>query len=97
MPKYLGRRARVGYCQRTGFKLDRRDLAEDGELPGVLVEASWADPLHPQRFLPEVGMEMPITRPAPPQGDPRASTGSYSLVFTAEPTKVASLLPIGER
>jgi hypothetical protein len=63
MPKYLGKR-RIGYCQRTGKKVLYEDLVQDGET-GALVEKGWDDPVHPQRFLPDVGIDVRPTMPAP--------------------------------
>jgi hypothetical protein len=53
MPRYLGRN-RIGYCQRSGFKVRYRDLVPDGET-GQLVEKGWEDDEHPQKYLPAIG------------------------------------------
>lgn len=53
MPRYLGRN-RIGFCQRTGFKVKHKDLVPDGELSGHLVEKGWEDEDHPQKYLPQI-------------------------------------------
>ena len=55
-----------GHCQRTDRKVALRDLVEDGEIPGLLVDRYDADKPHPQRRLAQLPPDLPPRRPSPP-------------------------------
>lgn len=47
--KYI--RERYGYCQRSGKRVPRRLMVEDGDIPGMMVAPDWYEPEHPQKKL----------------------------------------------
>jgi hypothetical protein len=55
----------IAICNRSGAKMLRKDMVEDGYLRGLLVHPDWYDPPHPQegKWDPEEGIA--IWKPAP--------------------------------
>lgn len=65
MARYLGRN-QVGICQRSGKKVRRADLVEDGQVKGLLVAKEWWEPYHPQLLPPPMRADgIPHFKPAP--------------------------------
>jgi hypothetical protein len=65
MARYLGR-GQVGICQRSGKKVRREDLVEDGQVKGLLVDKYWYEPYHPQLLPPPMRADgIAHLRPAP--------------------------------
>jgi hypothetical protein len=65
MSRYLGR-GQVGICQRSGKKVKRKDLVEDGQVKGLLVDKNWWEPYHPQLLPPPMRADgIPHFKPAP--------------------------------
>lgn len=62
---YAKNKNSVAICNRSGVKMMRADMVEDGYLRGLLVHPDWYDPAHPQeeRFDPDEGIA--IYKPAP--------------------------------
>lgn len=62
---YAKNKDAVAVCNRSGQKMYRKDMVEDGYLRGLLVHPDWYDPPHPQEqpFDPEEGIA--IYKPAP--------------------------------
>src|SRR5208282_279328 len=62
---YATNKNAVAICNRSGVKMMRRDMIEDGYLRGLLVHPDWWDPFHPQErpFDPDEGIA--IYKPAP--------------------------------
>lgn len=62
---YARNKDSVAICNRSGQKMLRRDMIEDGYIRGLLVHPDWYDPPHPQEqpFDPDEGIA--IYRPAP--------------------------------
>lgn len=70
MPKYLkpGRSgsSQIGICQRSGQKMLRADMVEDGQVQGELVHPDWWEPYHPLLLPPPMRPDgLPKQRPAP--------------------------------
>lgn len=65
MTVYAKNKDAVAICNRSGQKMMRADMVEDGYLRGLLVHPDWYDPYHPQErpFDPDEGIA--IYRPAP--------------------------------
>lgn len=60
----------VGECGRSGRKMKLRDMVEDGNTPGLMVDPSWYEPKHPQEEV-VVGTDATaLERPAPEQSVP---------------------------
>jgi hypothetical protein len=69
MPKYLRPRrpdSQIGICQRSGQKMYRSDMVEDGMVKGLLVHPDWWEEYHPQLLPPPMRPDgLPKRRPAP--------------------------------
>ena len=79
MSRYLGR-GQVGICQRSGKKVKRKDLVEDGQVKGLLVDKNWWGPYHPQLLPPPMRADgIPHFKPAP---DDRLSPPAPVLTAT---------------
>jgi hypothetical protein len=79
MPKYLKPRrpdSQIGICQRSGQKMYRSDMVEDGMVKGLLVHPGWWEEYHPQLLPPPMRPDgLPKRRPAPDDTFPmQAST-----------------------
>jgi hypothetical protein len=75
---YASHRNAIAICSRSGQKMLRKDMVEDGYLRGVLVHPDWRDPSAPQEepFDPDEGIA--IYKPAP---DTVAPYPPYSAVL----------------
>ncbi len=60
----------LGECARSGIKMLRRNMVEDGQFPGLLVHPRWKEDKHPQETPPDVDDPIAIYRPAPEQSVP---------------------------
>ncbi len=82
MAKYLGK-GQIGICQRSGQKMKRADMVEDGQVRGLLVHPDWWEPYHPQLVPPPMRADgIAKQRPAPDQvPQPNAPVLSGSLVI----------------
>lgn len=63
-----------GICQRSGRRLPRDEMVEDGQLKGLLVDPRWYEPQHPQERPARVKEEIAVRRPASENTDPDQST-----------------------
>lgn len=52
-------------CQRSGQKMNYRELVEDGHIEGLLVHPDWWEPKHPQEIPVEVTDPVALYRPSP--------------------------------
>jgi hypothetical protein len=52
-------------CQRSGQKMNYRELVEDGHIEGLLVHPDWWEPKHPQEIPVEVTDPVALFRPSP--------------------------------
>ncbi len=65
MARYLGK-GQIGVCQRSGIKMKRCEMIEDGQVKGLLVHPDWWEPYHPQLVPPPMRPDgLPKQRPAP--------------------------------
>lgn len=55
----------VGECQRSGKKMLRRLMVEDGHIPGLIVAPEWYEPRHPLLDLKHFDDPIALYRPAP--------------------------------
>ena len=60
----------VGECARSGIKMLRRNMVEDGQYPGLLVHPGWREDKHPQEIPPDVDDPIALYKPAPEQSKP---------------------------
>lgn len=59
-------RGQVATCMRSGIKMKRKDMVEDGQVKGLLVHPDWWEPYHPQLLPPPMRPDgLPRQRPAP--------------------------------
>lgn len=86
----------VAICNRSGWKMYRADMVEDGYLKGLLVHPEWYDPPQPQEepFDPEEGIA--IWKPAPdlipPPLPPVVSIAGNVLTWTQPDSPSTTLL-----
>lgn len=73
-----------GECARSGKRLLRRRMVEDGQYPGLLVAPDWREPKHPQETPPDVDDPIALYRPAPEQSVPPGE-GAAAPVLTFNP------------
>ena len=59
-----------GECARSGKRLLRKNMVEDGQYPGLLVAPDWYEPKHHQETPVEVDDPIAIYKPAPEQSKP---------------------------
>lgn len=77
--KYVRGDKAVGICQRSGIKMLRRDMVEDGYYPGLMVHPQWKDERHPQERLPKLADPVTVYKPAPDDvGDPPELSGELT-------------------
>lgn len=81
MARYLGRH-QIGVCQRSGQKMKRAEMVEDGQIRGLLVHPDWWEPYQPQLVPPPMRPDgLPKQRPAPDEvAPPTASALSGELL-----------------
>lgn len=75
MPRYLRPNrnggSQIGICQRSGQKMYRSDMVEDGQVKGELVHPDWWEPYHPLLLPPPMRPDgLPRQRPAPDDSFP---------------------------
>lgn len=63
--KYASGKYAVGECARSGRKMKLRDMVEDGEYPGLMVDPAWRETKHPLETLGPVDDPVALRRPAP--------------------------------
>lgn len=68
-----------GICQRSGKRLLRKDMVEDGHIEGLLVAPEWYEPRHPQE-LPPRDTEDPIAIYKPSPEDRLDDVSSCALI-----------------
>lgn len=59
-----------GECQRSGRKMLLRDMVEDGQVQGLLVDPEYYEPKHPQEAVPLVDDPIALYKPAPELSEP---------------------------
>lgn len=62
---YARNRNAVAICNRSGVKMLRSDMVEDGYIKGLLVHPEWYDPAHPQEQPFDPDEPIAIYKPAP--------------------------------
>lgn len=86
----------VAICNRSGWKMYRADMVEDGYLKGLLVHPEWYDPPQPQEepFDPEEGIAIykpaPDLIPSPPA--PVVSIAGNVLTWTQADPPVSTIM-----
>lgn len=71
-----------GECARSGRRMLRRNMVEDGYIKGLLVDPAWRETAHPQERLPDVSDPTGIFRPAPELSKPEGEgTAAPALTF----------------
>lgn len=74
-------RGQVGICMRSGKKLHRAEMVEDGQVKGLLVDPDWWEPYHPLLLPPPMRPDgLPRRRPAPDDSSATSApvlTGSF--------------------
>jgi hypothetical protein len=84
MTEYARGEKALGECARSGRRMRRRDMVEDGYMKGMLVDPAWREPEHPQEKLPDVRDPIGIFRPAPELSKPAGEgTAAPALTFDA--------------
>lgn len=91
--RYARGKKAVGICQRSGKKVFRQDMLEDGQVPGLLVAKDWWEPRHPQEFPVDAGESMAIYRPSPDESD--GGTPIPLLTASWAPAPVDEAIDIG--
>lgn len=54
-----------GECARSGRKMLRKNMVEDGYIKGLLVDPEWRDGEHPQEHIEDVDDPVALFNPAP--------------------------------
>lgn len=74
-----------GECARSGRKMLLRDMVEDQDLPGLMVDPAWREPQHPQeRPVRDIADPIALRRPAPELSIPSGEgTAAPEITFDA--------------
>lgn len=68
--KYARGERAWGECGRSGKRVLRKDMVEDGQRRGLLVAQEWYEPRHPQERVKNVTDAEALYKPAPDQSKP---------------------------
>lgn len=77
----------VGICQRSGKKLPLKQLVEDGDIPGLLVDPDWRDISHPAERPIRTKEGIALRKPAPDTDNDGSGTPAPNLADTLFPNE----------
>lgn len=80
MGKFAKGKWAVGICGRSGKKMLLKDMVEDGDIKGLLVDPAWRDIAHPADKPVDLSEGIALKKPAPDTDNDNPNGAGQSLV-----------------
>ena len=80
----------MGFCARGGHRIRRQNMVMDPDRPGFLVDKSWSDRPHPQRYMKEIAPDRGLEKGIIPERWMSEVTVVFGSITTIQETPVPS-------